>query len=138
MTPTFDPEIGKDTRFKKGQPSPNLGGRPKTRLLSESLRARLAELVPGDPDGRTFAQAVAENLIEIACSTGPGAVAAMGEIANRVEGKAKQEIAVSDLTRQLREKSDAELLFYLGNNRWPEEDETAEPMVSQNATEEQR
>ena len=127
MTPTFDPVIGKATRFKKGQPSPNPGGRPKTRLLSESLRARLAELVPGDPDGRTFAQAVAENLIEIACSTGPGAVTAMGEIADRVEGKARQEIAVADITRQLREKSDAELVFYLENSRWPEDGEDNVP-----------
>jgi hypothetical protein len=40
----FDPDIGKATRWKKGQASPNPGGRPKSRLLSEALRTRLAEV----------------------------------------------------------------------------------------------
>jgi hypothetical protein len=80
---------------------------------------RLAEPKLDDPEGRTYAEAVAANLIDIACSIGPGAVAAMGEIANRVEGKARQEIAVSDLMGELREKSDAELMFHLENGYWP-------------------
>ena len=41
---TFDPNIGASTRWKKGQASPNPGGRPKSRLLSEALRFRLAEV----------------------------------------------------------------------------------------------
>jgi hypothetical protein len=132
MTTRFDPGIGKATRFKKGQPSPNAGGRPKTRLLSEALRVRLAESVPGDLGGRTYAEVVADNLISIACSQGPGAVAAMAELSNRAEGKARQEIAISDITRQLREKSDAELLFHMENSRWPDEGELAETDTRQN------
>ena len=50
----------------------------------------------------------------------------MGEIADRVEGKARQEIAVADITRELREKSDAELMFHLENSRWPDGDEMTE------------
>jgi len=119
----FDPAIGRATRFQKGQPSPNPGGRPKSRLLSEALRVRLAEVKPDDPERRTYAEIVAENLINIACSQGPGAVAAMGELGNRAEGKARQEIAVSDITRQLSEKSDAELLFHLQHGCWPEDEE---------------
>ena len=69
----FDPNIGAATRWRKGQ-SGNAGGRPKSRLLSEALRSRLAEVKPDDPTGRTYAEVVAENLIEIACSEGPGAV----------------------------------------------------------------
>ncbi|HEY3616730.1 MAG TPA: DUF5681 domain-containing protein [Candidatus Sulfotelmatobacter sp.] len=119
----FDPSIGKSTRWKKGQPSPNPGGRPKSRLLSEALRIRLAEVKPGDPAGRTYAEVVAENLIEIACSEAPGAVHAASEIADRLEGRSRQQIEVADFTADLRSRSDAELQFYLDNGRWPSDEE---------------
>jgi uncharacterized protein DUF5681 len=80
----FGPNIGVATRWKKGQLSPNPGGRPKSRVLSEALRTRLAEVRPGDPAGRTYAEVVVENLIEIACSEVPGAVHAASEIADRL------------------------------------------------------
>jgi hypothetical protein len=123
MTTSFDPEIGKGTRWKKGQPSPNPGGRPKSRLLSEALRTRLAELKPGDPAGRTFAEVMAENLIEIACSRGPGAVTAANEICDRSEGKPTQQIELNDITSQLREKSNEELQYHLDHGRWPDDEE---------------
>jgi hypothetical protein len=85
----FDPDISKTTRWKKGQPSPNPGGRPKSRLLSEALRNRLAEVKPDDPAGRTYAEAIAENLVRIACSGGPSAVHAANEIADRIEGRCR-------------------------------------------------
>jgi hypothetical protein len=121
----FDPNIGLSTRWRKGQPSPNPAGRPKSRLLSEALRTRLGEIKPGDPAGRTFAEIVAENLIEIACSEGPGAVHAASEIADRLEGRSRQSIEVADITAELRNKSDAELQFYLDNSRWPTDEEKA-------------
>jgi hypothetical protein len=43
----------------------------------------------------------------------------MAEIADRAEGRPRQEIAVEDITRQLREKSDEELVFHVENGRWP-------------------
>src|ERR1700722_2762730 len=98
----FDPNIGVSTRWKKGQPSPNPGGRPKSRLLSDALRTRLAEAKPEDPAGRTYAEVVAENLVEIACSEGPGAVHAASEIADRLEGRSRQSIEFADLTADLR------------------------------------
>jgi Family of unknown function (DUF5681) len=118
----FDPNLGKATQFRKGQ-SGNAGGRPKSRLLSEALRTRLAEVKPGDPAGRTYAEIVAENLIEIASGEGPGAVHAANEIADRIEGRARQSIEVSDTTAELRSKSDEELRFYLDNYRWPTDEE---------------
>src|SRR5215831_12851980 len=121
----FNPDVGKATRWKKGQPSPNPGGRPKSRLLSEALRVRLAEVKPDDPAGRTYAEVVAANLIEIACTEGPGAVHAASEIADRLEGRSRQSIEVSDITAEIRNKSDAELQFYLDNNRWPSDEEKA-------------
>jgi hypothetical protein len=121
---TFDPSIGRATQFRKGQ-SGNAGGRPKSRLLSEALRTRLAEVKPDDPLGRTFAEIVAENLVEIASSEGPGAVHAAAEIADRIEGRSRQSIEVADITAELRNKSDEELQFYLDNNRWPSDEEKA-------------
>ena len=44
MANNFDPSIGAATRWKKGRPSPNPGGRPKSRLLSEALRAQLGRI----------------------------------------------------------------------------------------------
>jgi len=118
----FDPSIGKATQFRKGQ-SGNAGGRPKSRLLSEALRNRLAETKPHDSLGRSYAQIVAENLIEIACSEGPGAVHAASEIADRIEGRAPQSIAISELTADLQSRSDSELQFFLDHNRWPSDEE---------------
>jgi len=120
----FDSGVGRETRWKRGQ-SGNPGGRPKSRLLSEALRARLADVKPDDPAGRTFIELVAENLIHLACTQGPGAVAAINEIGNRLEGRPMQAVEISDLSRDIREKSDAELQFYLDNSRWPSDEEKA-------------
>jgi hypothetical protein len=92
-------------------------------VLSEALRNRLAEVRPDDPEHRTWAEAIAENLVRIACSQGPGAVQAANEIADRMEGRSCQSIEVADITREIREKSDEELRFYLQHDRWPDEAE---------------
>jgi len=118
----FDPSIGTGTRWRKGT-SGNPGGRPKLRLLSEALRTRLAEVKPGDPAGRTYAEVVAENLIEIACSEGPGAVHAASEIADRLEGRSRTQVEFADITAELRNKSDEELRFHLEHGRWPSDEE---------------
>jgi hypothetical protein len=70
-----------------------------------------------DPTGRTYAEVVAENLIEIACSEGPGAVHATSEIADRLEGRSRQSVEFADITADLRNKSDEELQFHLEHNR---------------------
>jgi Family of unknown function (DUF5681) len=118
----FNSDIGRATRWRKGQ-SGNAGGRPKSRLLSEALRSRLAEVKPDDPAGRTYAEVVAENLIEIACSEGPGAVHAASEIADRLEGRSRQQVEFADITAELRNKSDEELRFHLQHDRWPTDEE---------------
>ena len=118
----FDPNIGAGTRWRKGA-SGNPGGRPKSRLLSEALRNRLAQIVDDDPTGRTFAEAIADNLVRIACSQGPNAVHAANEIADRIEGRAPQSIQISDLAADLQSRSDAELQFFLDYSRWPDDEE---------------
>ena len=120
---TFDPNIGVNTRWRKGQPSPNPGGRPRSKLLSEALRDRLSQVIDDDAAGRTFAEAVADNLVRLACSEEPNAVHAATEIGNRVEGRARQAIEVADITAELRSKSDEELRFHLEHGRWPSDEE---------------
>ena len=130
----FDPNIGRGTQWKKGQPSPNPGGRTKSRILSEALRTRLAETKPGDPAGRTYAEVMASNLIEIACGEGPGAVHAANEIADRIEGRPRQSIEVADISAEIRNKSDEELQFFLDNSRWPTDEERALLLAPANAS----
>lgn len=81
---------GEATRWKPGQ-SGNPGGRPKTALLSQSCRMLLAQLVPSDPQRRTYAQAIAEALAAKALD---GDIRAAQELADRSEGKARQAVEV--------------------------------------------
>ena len=118
----FDPNVGTATRFKKGV-SGNPGGRPKSRMLSEALRNRLAEAKPDDPEHRTWAEAIAANLIEIAASKSSNAIAAANEVCDRAEGRPAQHLQISDFAADLQTRSDAELQFYLDNNRWPSHQE---------------
>lgn len=120
---SFDPGIGKRTQWKRGQASPNPGGRPKSRILSEALRNRLAEVKPDDPHQRTWAEMIAANLIEIAASKSPNAIAAANELCDRAEGRPSQHVQISDFAADLQARSDAELQFYLDNRRWPSDDE---------------
>jgi hypothetical protein len=80
---------------------------------------------PGDPAGRTYAQIVADNLVEIACAEGPGAVQAASEIADRLEGRSRQQVEIADISAELRNKSAEELRFHLEHNRWPTDEEKA-------------
>jgi hypothetical protein len=117
--------VGRSHRWKKGQ-SGNPGGRPKSRLVSEALRAQLAEVKPDDPQGRNYAQLIAANLITIASEVeGSEAVHAAGLIADRIEGKVKQEVEIG-LAAEIRNKSDSELLFHLDHGRWPTQEELEE------------
>ena len=125
MPNSFDPGIGKSTQWRKGQPSPNPGGRPKSRLLSSALGAKLAEVKPDDREGRTYAEVVAANLIAIACSQDHSAVTAAAEIANRLEGRATQRLEVNDITADLANRSDDELRYHLAHDAWPEDREAA-------------
>lgn len=111
--------IGAATRWRKGE-SPNPGGRPKTKLVSQALTAKLSEVKPDDPLGRTFSEVVAENLITLACTQGRSAVAAAIEIGNRVEGRVER-FEFTDLSPQLSTRTDEELEHYLAHGDWPDE-----------------
>ncbi len=73
-------------RWKPGQ-SGNPGGRPRTSALAEAYRVKLASLVPGDAQGRTFAEAIADTVALLALK---GDIRAAQELADRAEGKPRQ------------------------------------------------
>ena len=86
------------TRWKKGQ-SGNPKGRPRSSILSDAMRAALAEAPPGehDPNVQSYADAIARALIDKALA---GDVAACKEIADRTEGKARQAVVLSYTERE--------------------------------------
>ena len=77
---------GEAFRFKPGQ-SGNPGGRPRTAKLSEASRAKLASVIPGDPEGRTYAEGIADKLALLAIK---GDIRAAQELADRAEGRPNQ------------------------------------------------
>lgn len=79
------------TRWQKGCPSPNPGGRPKAAPLSRACRELLAQAVPGDSNNRTYAEAIAQTLAEKALS---GDIRAAQELADRAEGKPRQSLEI--------------------------------------------
>jgi hypothetical protein len=104
--------------FLPGQ-SGNPNGRPRTRGLLSALRAKVAEI---GPDGRPLEERLVAVLIEEALK-GKHRLAAVELIFDRLEGRARQQIEVADITKELREKSTFELQFYLEHNRWPTDHE---------------
>jgi hypothetical protein len=98
MSKIFDPEIGKATRWTKGQVSPNPGGRPSKTPLSDAYRQLLEKPYPGDQRGRSYVERIAE----VVCyEAGGGDLAAIREITDRTEGKARQNVEMNpiDLSR---------------------------------------
>lgn len=117
--------------FLPGQ-SGNPSGRPRTRGLVSALRARVAEI---GPDGRTLEEQLVGVLVQEALR-GRQRLAAVEAIFDRLEGRSTQQIQVADVTRELREKTDAELRFHLEHDRWPEVNELPESDNTQNDAEE--
>lgn len=85
--------------------SGNPAGRPARRTLSDAYRDALARAVPGDPDGRVYADLVAEAVVKKACE---GDVTAAREIADRLEGRARQHFDVALSMVDWREMAAAE------------------------------
>jgi hypothetical protein len=107
--------------FLPGQ-SGNPNGRPRTRGLVNALRAKVAE---AGPDGRSLEDRLVGVLLQEALG-GRHRLAAVEVIFDRLEGRARQQIEVADVTKELRQKSDDELRFHLEHDRWPEGDELSE------------
>lgn len=117
---------GRKGRIENLKPWPkgvsgNPGGRPKTKVLSQAYRDQLEQVVPGGPQGGTFAEKIAEALATKALK---GDVQAAREVADRSEGRAQQSIALSHSNDDpLLSRADDELLYYALTGSWPSEEE---------------
>jgi len=76
--------FGSEHRFKKGCPSPNPGGRPKSAYISEALRAKLKSETTKPLKARTYAEKLVDEWVEQGLD---GNVAAIAAIADRAEGR---------------------------------------------------
>ena len=99
--------------------SGNPSGRPRKTPLTDACREVLAEPIPDDPRGRTYAQGIAETLAHKALT---GDIRAAQEIADRAEGKPRQrlEIENSNLRQAFDRMTDEELLAYASTGALPE------------------
>jgi hypothetical protein len=112
--------------------SGNPSGRPRTRGLVNALHAKVSE---SGSDGLTVEQQLVDVLVHEALR-GRHRLAAVEVIFDRLEGRARQQIEVADITKELRQKSDDELRFHLAHGHWPENNELAEFSNEQNEVEE--
>jgi hypothetical protein len=105
-------------RWQPGQ-SGNPGGRPKRTPLADACRDVLALPVPGDSEGRTYAQKIAATLAEKAVD---GDIRAAQELADRAEGKARQSIEIEQtrLREAFERMSSEEKEVYATSGRMPE------------------
>ena len=93
--------------FKKGI-SGNPGGKSGVKIFSDALRLELNRIDPSDKMKRKKVNKLAEKLVS--CAIDDGAGWAFGMIADRLEGKAAQQIDHNVIdNREISEFSDAEL-----------------------------
>jgi hypothetical protein len=86
--------------------SGNPNGRPKRTPLTDVTREKLPQKIPDDPQGRTYAEAIVDKLIAMALS---GDIAAIRELHDRAEGKARQTIDIGNAAlREAYERLSAE------------------------------
>lgn len=111
-------------QWKKGQSGnpKGVGSLPKT-VITIELREMLTAV---DSKGVTLAHKIADALIRCAIDPDPDVdktrLVAISEIIDRCEGKAKQQLELNDVTTQLRQRSDADLVFHLEHGYWPEDE----------------
>lgn len=111
--------------WKKGQ-SGNPSGRPvkMCTLVTHALREKLAAIDPKTK--QTFAERIADLLLRCATDPDPEVdktrIMALSEIIDRCEGKAKQQLDVNDITAELRQRSDEDLMYHMEHGYWPEDE----------------
>lgn len=114
-------------QWQKGQ-SGNPSGKASRMftLVTMALREQLAAIDPKTK--QTFAVRIAKLLINCAIDPDPELdktrIMALSEIIDRCEGKPKQQLEVNDITAELRQRSDEDLMFYMEHHYWPEEEYT--------------
>lgn len=98
--------------------SGNPSGRPRKTPLTEAYRDVLAQPVPDDPLGRSYAQAIAQTVAQNALK---GDIRAAQELADRAEGRARQSIEIEhSLHRAFERMTEAELEAYAVKGQFPD------------------
>jgi Family of unknown function (DUF5681) len=98
--------------------SGNPSGRPRKTPLTDAYRDVLAQPVPDDPLGRTYAEAIAQTLARNALR---GDIRAAQELADRSEGKARQSIEIEQtLHRAFERMTEEELETYALRGQFPD------------------
>ena len=95
--------------------SGNPGGRPRKQPITEAYLEVAARKAPGDPQGRTYAQAAAERQFRAALK---GSTSAIREIADRLEGKPQQRIEMTNVEDFLAGRSTEEKEFFAVHGYW--------------------
>lgn len=98
--------------------SGNPGGRPKKQPITEAYLEVAGRTVPGDQQGRTYAQAAAERQFGAALK---GSTSAIREIADRLEGKPQQRIEMTHQDDFLAGRTNEELEFFAVHGYWPDD-----------------
>lgn len=114
------PKRGRPENLKPWKPgqSGNPGGRPRTAHITEAYRAVLGQIDPEDPEGRTYAERLAEKQVKLAIQ---GNTQAAREVTDRVEGRAKQQIKLdATIDENLKGKTDFELEFMAVTGYFPD------------------
>ncbi|MGE5057242.1 MAG: DUF5681 domain-containing protein [Acidobacteriota bacterium] len=94
--------------------SGNPAGRPPTKGLLIHLRGELGEVT----NGLVAEAVIARKLVNLAKR---GNLAAIRECFDRTEGKPRQQLDLNDITRELQNHTDEELLHYATTGKWPNE-----------------
>jgi hypothetical protein len=125
--PPKDPNWNRGGQFKPGQSGNPYGKARKLKtLISMALAEKMASV---DPEVIGVRQTCAERIADImyTCVIHPDPevdktrLMAISEIIDRVEGKAKQQIDLNDVTEDLRSRSDEDLAYYMQHAHWPED-----------------
>ena len=102
-----NPDKIKPYQWKRGQPSPNPSGRPRTAILTRAIRAQLESELTLESGVCTVAEAIASVLVGNALS---GDIRAIREVADRAEGRPTLAVTIQDgLESESREEREARL-----------------------------
>jgi hypothetical protein len=105
--------------------SGNPGGRPRKQPITEAYLEVAGRTVPGDSQGRTYAQAAAERQFRAALK---GSTSAIREIADRLEGRPQQRIEVTNVEDFLAGRSTDEKEFFAVHGYWPDDNAEKEKL----------
>ena len=113
--------------FQPGE-SGNPSGRP-CKLMTEAYRRALERKIAGDPDGRTYADAIAEQMIRLGLK---GSVRAVAEVSTRADGLPQQFAADRHNRHDVKQGGVRTLrpILFWKREQWPAPHVLYEPIIT--------